>query len=242
MLGKWQFKSKVAAILFAPAVVLLVYACGGIVTETKTENQTENTTPTSSGPNCTLTVCGDSCVDVNSNNNNCGSCGHACPSGEVCDNGLCEWDCSSDKTSCASGCADLQTDENNCGACGDACAAGETCTDGACVVTGPTCASGETNCSGTCVDTQTDNNNCSTCGNACASGFICEAGLCKEITIAPITIPIPTFCFTPYGMCSGVCVNLDTDPDNCGTCGKKCSWFFPMCCGGRCVATSTSCP
>ncbi|XP_009387225.2 stigma-specific STIG1-like protein 1 [Musa acuminata AAA Group] len=34
--------------------------------------------------------------------------------------------------------------------------------------------------------------------------------------------------------CRKQCVNMMTDNQNCGQCGKKC-WFGQACCGGRCV-------
>jgi hypothetical protein len=45
---------------------------------------------------CNITCCGDSltackgsCVDTNTDNDNCGACGHACPSSQTCTGGVC---------------------------------------------------------------------------------------------------------------------------------------------------------
>ena len=40
-------------------------------------------------PGGTPTQCSDSCVDTNTNEDNCGSCGNSCPAGETCQNGSC---------------------------------------------------------------------------------------------------------------------------------------------------------
>ncbi len=37
--------------------------------------------------------------------------------------------------------------------------------------------------------------------------------------------------------CAGTCVDLQTDPDNCGTCGSACG-TGDVCCGGGCVETT----
>jgi hypothetical protein len=42
-----------------------------------------------------------------------------------------------------------------------------------------------------------------------------------------------TVCPTGQTACSGVCVNLQTDKNNCGACGKKCL-FFQTCRVGKC--------
>src|SRR5262249_4587258 len=39
--------------------------------------------------------------------------------------------------------------------------------------------------------------------------------------------------------CDGTCVNLQTDPQHCGTCTTTCSGTTPDCCGGSCVNLQT---
>jgi hypothetical protein len=69
------------------------------------------------------TQCTDGCKSLMSDNLNCGTCGRACTTGQVCTNGACA--CTSPLATCPNGtCADLQGDGNNCGACGTVCAAG----------------------------------------------------------------------------------------------------------------------
>ena len=66
------------------------------------------------------TACSGTCVTTSTDNNNCGSCGHACNTagGESCIAGVCS--CSSG-TDCSGTCVDITTDPNNCGGCGTAC-------------------------------------------------------------------------------------------------------------------------
>jgi len=83
-----------------------------------------------------LMSCGTTCVDTNTDPQNCGGCGKAC-SGQPCSGGKCVAMCPTTTTNCSGSCIDTKTDANNCGACGKACAAGEVCTDGACACGAP---------------------------------------------------------------------------------------------------------
>ncbi len=137
---------------------------------------------------------------------NCGTCGAACPGGQLCSAGVCLANCATGQTGCAGVCRDLATDNTNCGACGRACAGGTFCVAGACV-----CPVGQTSCSGTCRATQTDNNHCGACGIVCATGQVCSGGVCG------------TTCASPTVNCSGLCRDRATDPNNCGACGTVCT-------------------
>jgi hypothetical protein len=86
-------------------------------------------------------------------------------------------------------------------------------------------------CSGICTDLQIDPENCGDCGNVCpipdnGSAF-CESGTCSFTCNAgymPLNdecIPIDP-CY-PFVDCSGQCVDLQNDVNNCGGCGNACS-------------------
>jgi hypothetical protein len=82
--------------------------------------------------------CGESCVNYLDDENNCGTCGNVCGSGESCTNGNCIPDCGASQFLCADGannpvCANVQSDPANCGGCGVVCSAGASCVGGACV-------------------------------------------------------------------------------------------------------------
>ena len=77
------------------------------------------------------TNCSFSCVDLRSDDFNCGSCDTICNGiGMSCRNATCV--CESGYVKCDDGCADLKKDTFNCGRCGNICDADETCGGGVC--------------------------------------------------------------------------------------------------------------
>jgi FG-GAP-like repeat len=81
--------------------------------------------------NSGYTSCSGTCVNTQTDVNNCGTCSHACGANATCSAGSCT--CNSGYTMCGTTCVNTQTDPNNCLTCGHACAAGQTCIGGACV-------------------------------------------------------------------------------------------------------------
>jgi hypothetical protein len=81
-----------------------------------------------------LSSCNGVCVDRQTDPANCGLCGNACATGEVCFGGQCarEHRCDAGLTNCNDVCVDLLVDPANCGACGHICATGEICFGGQC--------------------------------------------------------------------------------------------------------------
>lgn len=88
----------------------------------------------------------------------------------------------------------------------------------------------KTQCCGGCAEEQTCcNGTCAECCSAadCPADATCEDGTC--------------ICPSGQSECSGSCVDLATDPANCGACGNVCS--SGSCSSGNCSCTrNTDCP
>ena len=164
-----------------------------------------------------MTDCNSTCVNTDTDEDNCGGCENVCNSGELCVGGTCDLNCPIGLTECAGTCVDTDTDESNCGLCFNPCGIDEVCIAGACTLN---CPSGLTNCAGNCVDTDKDEDNCGGCANTCDSGELCVSASC---TVS---------CQSGMTNCSGTCVDTDKDEDNCGGC------FNPCGSGELCVASS----
>jgi hypothetical protein len=184
-------------------------------------------------------LCGTSCVNLLSDDANCGNCALPCTAGNVCDQGVCRPigdGCPAGRTLCGDTCVDLATSADHCGTCDTSCGAGS-CVQGAC-----SCSPLETLCGGACVNTAIDAENCGMCSVACATGQSCSQGACA--------------CPTGQLLCDGACADLQADPNHCGSCeiacaaGQSCSQGACLCpagldlCAAGCVdllTTSTDC-
>jgi len=120
-----------------------------------------------------LTSCSGECVDLASDEANCGECGNACGSGEVCSGSTCSAGCDPGLENCGGSCVNLATSNDHCGVCFNACAIRRHCEDSTCV-----CDEGLEECSGVCANLGTDPMNCGSCGVECGFGMDCVAASC----------------------------------------------------------------
>jgi hypothetical protein len=157
-------------------------------------------------------LCGRECVDLTSDPDHCGDCGHAvageCVAGRI--------DCPAGMTGCDDDCVDLDSDDENCGACGSTVPPGRTCIDGA-----ARCEAPMVECSGQCVELGTDPENCGACGQHVLPDIThCVGGEVR--------------CLDPaQSICDGACVDLAADPENCGACGHPIVPAITECVGGE---------
>lgn len=166
-------------------------------------------------------ACGSSCVDLQADSANCGSCGNACAAPAVCANGSCSTACAADHEKCGETCVNLSSDAANCGACGKACDAGVPCVEGVCG-----CPESVLFCQGQCFDPMADAQHCGSCGSACSGGKGCVDGACQ--------------CPSGEQLCGDQCTNLNT-PQHCGSCEKSCA-SGELCALGNCIPGNQPCP
>lgn len=147
---------------------------------------------------------------------------------------------------CGAACVDINTDVDNCGRCGFRCtglpnvasATGVECRSGRCFVPATACAPGfahcTTNAEDGCETNVTTSTNCGSCGNACGGA----TPVCTMMS-AGSAYTCGTGCNTPPAtmLCSGSCVDINTNPGNCGACGVAC----PAVANGSATCTARSC-
>lgn len=193
------------------------------------------------GPVCpdNLQVCAESCVDVGTDGNHCGSCGVAVDPGEYCVNGtpacrpgtsVCDkyevYDSSLDQwfwVYCDFACVDLAWDSSFClnKSTGkkSRCIGSSKCIDGSCVAAA--CPAGRTACpaqyNSSCFELMRDPLHCGTCSNHCLGNEVCVLGKCVEYTVGSTEKECTDAGMTP-------CANVD-------------GWAHPL----LCVA-GTTCP
>jgi hypothetical protein len=194
--------------------------------------------------------CAGACTDTTSDPSNCGACNHVCGAGRPCVGGTCG--CPAGETNCGEGigCVDLTSNPTHCGdSCpGSVCASPLTCQSASC--TCPDFNDSYCPLTNSCVDLTSDPENCGSCGASCGTES-CVGSMCQN----------PNACTPPFGVCpapytclnSGMCgcdpstpdycvgtnscVDLGSDPENCGTCGHSCG--AQTCVGGTCSASNT---
>jgi hypothetical protein len=174
-----------------------------------------------------LDSCSGQCVNLSTDQDNCGECGNACSSSQFCIHGSCVYhygtgDCGPLAPMVCEGiCVDPMHDSNNCGVCGYRCDPGETC------------------CGGSCVDTVNDFQHCGECNHQCPYPDTCRHGYCVDILTDEYHCgSSDEYCDDNQICCAGRCVNWSTDEDNCGGCGNACG-RGDQCCYGSCIDPAT---
>ncbi len=165
------------------------------------------------------------CIDMLTDRQNCGGCGIACASGQVCSEGTCAATCQPGLVDCNQSCVDPKTSGQHCGATagcgadagssGTVCPSGQVCTDGTCQTT---CLANEVQCNGSCIDpltnpefcgakgscTTTTGDNTDSAGSICPTGEVCSAGACA-ISCQPSQVK-----------CGDTCIDPTTSLAHCG--------------------------
>jgi hypothetical protein len=150
------------------------------------------------------TQCTSGCVNTMSDPHNCGGCGIACTSSQVCTNGACAASsgCIPPTTLCGSACVNTTNNNLNCGACGSVCQ-GLPPPSNPCQVL-----AGTAFCSGSVCNNSTSYVN-QPAGTACGSGLVCDGnGTCGTACVgggSGAACVVDADCCSPRTCRSNVC-------------------------------------
>ena len=189
-----------------------------------------------------LPPCNGVCVNYGSDPAHCGACDNACTVDQSCQDGVCQQKidkggntdmlCDAGLTLCNKEFADVQSNPTHCGGCDNPCGSDEVCQGGVCAWLAAEAGSGTvllncvavglSPCGDLCIDLQSDRANCGTCGNVCAAAENCLSGVCGGIANQQPDVLVSCAALGLADCGDGVCVDLNTDHNNCGACGNAC--------------------
>ena len=203
------------------------------------------------------------CVYLDSDTNNCGSCGRQCLVGEWCERGSCV-SCSGNEFACFFGdnnlafcscdgsCFDLRNDVDNCGSCGNQCPSGASCSGGSCACPGNQKICTETNeygrDVGVCVDTTSNDKHCGSCAPCGIREYCidskCEKALCENPPptnavmsfVKGVVASFASFSNSIFGTSFST---ASTSEESCGTCPN--GGEYPNCNPPPCSSESPLC-
>jgi hypothetical protein len=122
-------------LLLFPALTFFILSCEKSKGSSDADEGDEEIVEECSPP---LVLCGDQCVDIQRDNDNCGECGYVCPIITACRSAICvkicEPPCLYPNVCCEGECYNVLNDRWHCGGCG-ACGPMETCENGRCMST-----------------------------------------------------------------------------------------------------------
>jgi hypothetical protein len=196
-------------------------------------------------------------TQTSSDINHCGTCPTICSAANgtpACNGGVCGIACNPGAGDCdgiaSNGCeVNLTTSTTHCGTCNNLCVGTHgtvVCQAGTCTITA--CQPGWGNCdnnaSNGCEDAvQSDPAHCGTCPGGCPTSAGCPAA-CSTNHTTPTCVGGAcqiSNCAAGWGNCNntpgdGCEINLQGDPNNCGSCAKVCSSAngTPSCTTGSC--------
>lgn len=190
-----------------------------------------------------LTWCWAKCVDLRSDERNCGKCNEKCGLNSYCEYGVCVCpfgfraegpDCIEDvpvcegygNVDCNGECVEILTDVRHCGACGNVCDfpnASANCIEGVCEM--GVCEYGWGDCNieqtdGCEIDLTANHASCGFCGNRCYDNEFCENGSC--VHNEPECTEYPEVCDGQDNNCNDI---VDEDPEASASCddGNECT-------------------
>jgi hypothetical protein len=193
---------------------------------------------------CTLNV-DDGCETNLTRAETCGACGTACSgTAGLCANVNGRFQCTNScgavtPEMCGTSCTNLQTDVQNCGRCGQACNlpnAQARCVAGSCAVA--SCNPGFDDCNANpadgCEANLSQPQTCGSCTVSCSGTTMLCANMNGRFQCGNSCAGA-----TPDN-CGTRCANLQTDAQNCGTCGHVCSLpnAQARCTAGSCAIAS----
>jgi hypothetical protein len=186
------------------------------------------------------------CPDTSNDPNNCGGCGIVCASGAVCNAGSCAPACPSGQVEDLSALTEGNSSGNTY-CLSAAAAAASSVTVGPFTVTNTVCPSTGASAGAYLATLSLDPDNCGACGNVCPASQTCFGGKCASpcgYNPSSCILPNPLadggmVCPTGSSACLSTtqcgCTDLQTDPQNCGSCGQVCG-IGQNCQGGQCVS------
>jgi formylglycine-generating enzyme required for sulfatase activity len=202
---------------------------------------------------------GSGCTNTATDPANCGMCGRACAADQMCSQGTCQLSCGAGRTNCNGACLTLgMTCSVGAGACRRSgttfCGTGTT---PACSATAGTAVTEVCNGVDDDCDGLTDEGFCLIAGACYTNGQSNPANACQQCVVPGMTVngstvwsdaPGGTSCTNPVNgvctgpacgcaagqtNCGGTCRDLQSDPADCGMCGRACT-AGQMCSQGMC--------